>query len=59
VTWRLEGNHRAANTPYFAGAGGMTPPGGNTGAPAALVPGFAPDLRKVENRITLALLIKL
>ena len=59
VTWRLEGNHRASNTPYFSGPGGMTPLGGNTGAPGTLVPGFTPDLRKSENRITLALLIKI
>ena len=59
VTWRLEGNHRAANAPYFAGPGGMTPFGGNTGAPGTAVSGFQPDLRKSENRITLALLVKL
>ncbi|HXT01830.1 MAG TPA: outer membrane beta-barrel protein [Elusimicrobiota bacterium] len=59
VTWRLEGNHRAANTPYFAGAGGMTPIGGNTGAPGTSVPGFTPDLRRSENRIALALLVKI
>jgi hypothetical protein len=59
VTWRLEGNHRAANAPYFAGPGGMTPSGGNTGTPATAAPGFTPDLRKAENRITVALLIKI
>jgi hypothetical protein len=59
VTWRLEGNHRAANVPYFAGPGGMTPVGGNTGTPGTLVPGFTPDLRKSENRITVALLVKI
>ena len=59
VTWRLEGNHRAADVPYFAGPGGMTPLGGNTGAPGTVVPGFTPDLRKSENRITLALLVKI
>lgn len=58
VTFRWEYNHRAANVPYFAGSGGVTPAGGNTGAPASLVPGFAPDLRKTENRINLALLVK-
>lgn len=31
ITFRLEYNHRAANVPYFAGPGGVTPPGGNTG----------------------------
>jgi hypothetical protein len=59
VTWRLEYNHRQANLPYFAGSGGMTPLGGNTGAPGALVPGFTPDLVKAENRVTAALLIRL
>jgi hypothetical protein len=59
VTWRLEGNHRAANTPYFAGPGGMTPLGGNQGGPGSPVGGFTPDLRKSENRITLALLVKI
>jgi hypothetical protein len=59
VTFRLEGNHREANVPYFAGSGGVTPPGGNTGPPGSLVPGFTPDLRTSENRITFALLVKL
>ena len=36
VTFRLEFNHRAANVPYFAGEGGVTPPGGNTGAPGSI-----------------------
>jgi len=58
VTFRAEYNHRQANVPYFAGHGGLTPPGGNTGDPASLVPNWSPDLVKVENRITLALLVK-
>ena len=58
-TFRLEWNHRAANVPYFSGPGGVTPPGGNTGAPGSFVPGWAPDLRKYENRFTIALLVKL
>ncbi len=57
-TYRLEYNHRAANVPYFTGPGGLTPPGGNNGAPSVLVPGWAPDLRNSENRITFALLVK-
>jgi hypothetical protein len=57
-TYRLEYNHRAANVPYFAGPGGVTPPGGNTGAPGSLVPGWSPDLRNSENRITGAFLVK-
>jgi hypothetical protein len=59
LTWRFEYNHRAANVPYFAGPGGMTPIGGNSGAPGSFVPGFTPDLVKAENRINVALLIKL
>ncbi len=42
ITWRMEYNHRAANVPYFSGPGGITPPGGNTGAPGSLVPGWTP-----------------
>ena len=57
-TYRLEYNHRAANVPYFAGPGGVTPPGGNTGSPGSLVPGWTPDLRDSENRITAAFLLK-
>jgi hypothetical protein len=59
VTFRFEGNHRAASVPYFAGQGGVTPPGGNTGPAGSFVPGFSPDLRKNENRIIIALLVKL
>jgi hypothetical protein len=58
ITFRWEYNHRAANVPYFGGLGGVTPPGGNTGAPGSLVPGFVPDLRKRENRLNLAILVK-
>jgi hypothetical protein len=58
-TFRFEYNHRAANVPYFSGEGGVTPPGGNTGTPGSLVPGFTPDLRKYERRFTIAVLIKL
>jgi Putative beta-barrel porin-2, OmpL-like. bbp2 len=71
ITFRWEYNHRAANVPYFSGSGGVTPPGGNNGAPGALVclAGFTvcngsptntwlPDLRKTENRATMAILVK-
>lgn|GEM_PF-4933567 len=44
--------------PYFAGPGGVTPPGGNSGAPGSAVAGFAPDLRKYENRLNLAMLVR-
>ncbi|MFI5231633.1 MAG: outer membrane beta-barrel protein [Gemmatimonadales bacterium] len=59
-TLRLEYNYRAASVPYFAGPGGVTPPSGNTGTPQMLVPNnWQPDLRKAENRMTLAMLVKL
>jgi len=58
ITFRWEFDHRAANVPYFSGPGGITPAGGNIGAPGSLVPRFTPDLRKTENRINLALLVK-
>jgi putative OmpL-like beta-barrel porin-2 len=57
--FRLEFNHRHASVPYFSGEGGVTPPGGNTGAAGSRVPDWVPDLRKDENRLTFALLIKL
>jgi hypothetical protein len=59
TTFRFELNHRESSVPYFAGPGGVTPLGGNTGTPSALIPGFTPDLRKTETRINLALLVKL
>lgn len=64
VTFRLEYTHRAADVPYFAGRGGMTPPNGagghvNQGAPGSAVEGWSPDLVRTENRITLALLFRL
>lgn len=58
ITFRWEYNHRAADVPYFSGPGGITPPGGNTGAPGSQVAGWSPDLRKDENRLTFALLVK-
>ncbi len=59
ITFRAEVIHRAANVPYFVGSGGITPTGGNVGAPGSIVPGFTPDLRKTETRINLALLVKI
>jgi len=58
ITFRWELNHRAASVPYFAGSGGVTPPGGNTGPAGSKVPDFTPDLVKAENRINMALLVK-
>lgn len=33
ITWWAEIGYRHSNVPYFAGAGGVTPPGGNNGSP--------------------------
>ena len=59
ITFRLEFNHRWASVPYFAGAGGVTPPGGNQGAAGSNVAGWAPDLTTVENRLTAAMMVRL
>jgi hypothetical protein len=66
ITFRWEFDHRAANVPYFSGPGGITPTSCSTaflgnnicGSPGAFVPGFTPDLKKIENRIDLAILVK-
>jgi putative OmpL-like beta-barrel porin-2 len=74
ITFRWEFDHRAANVPYWTGPGGITPPAGNTfGAPGArvcldssLAPStgcgpiglWHPDLKKIENRFNLAILVK-
>jgi hypothetical protein len=66
VTFRWEFDHRAANVPYWSGPGGITPTSCPTaplvenicGSPGAFVPGFTPDLKKIENRIDLAILVK-
>jgi hypothetical protein len=58
LTFRWEYNHRATNVPYWSGEGGITPPGGNIGAPGSVVAGWAPDLRKREDRVNMALLVK-
>jgi putative OmpL-like beta-barrel porin-2 len=74
ITFRWEFTHRAANVPYWSGQGGVTPPSGNTsGTPGALVcldgilappTGCAgvglwtPDLKKIENRLNFAILVK-
>ena len=66
ITFRGEFDHRAANVPYFSGPGGVTPTSCPTapivenicGSPGAFVPGFTPDLKKIENRIGLSILVK-
>ena len=37
---------------------GVTPRGGNTGAPGSIVPDWTPDLRRSEQRTTAAILVK-
>jgi hypothetical protein len=59
ITFRAEFNHRAASVPYFSGPGGVTPPGGNQGAPGSIYSTWSPDLVKDENRLTLAMMIKM
>jgi hypothetical protein len=59
VTFRSEYTHRAANVPYFAGHGGVTPPGGNQGLPGSPVEGWEPDLQKTEDRVMFALMARI
>ncbi len=61
VTFRFELNHRQADVPYFVGAGGVTPPGGNQGSPGSVVTtpaGWQPDLVKTETRMNLAMMVR-
>ena len=58
-TFRVEYNHRHADVLYFAGQGGVTPPGGNQGSPGSTVTDWSPDLRHTEDRVTAAILVKL
>jgi hypothetical protein len=37
ITWWTEADFRHSDVPYWTGAGGVTPPGGNNGSPASLV----------------------
>jgi hypothetical protein len=37
ITWWTEATFRHSDVPYWTGAGGVTPPFGNTGSPASLV----------------------
>ncbi len=56
MTFRFEYSHRNANVPYFAGHGGTTSPDGWITTPTA---GWRPDLKKVEDRLTLAMNFRL
>jgi hypothetical protein len=37
ITWWAEAGYRHSDVPYWTGRGGITPPGGNTGAPGQYV----------------------
>jgi hypothetical protein len=56
ITFRLEYGHRKSNVPYFPGSGGTTSPDGWIDTPTA---NWRPDLRKTENRLTVAVNVRL
>ncbi len=71
ITWWAEGTFRHSSVPYWSGAGGVTPPGGNNGAPASCVGGgndsttgqcligdWFPDLRTREVVVGAGVLVK-
>jgi hypothetical protein len=41
ITWWTEATFRHSSVPYWSGTGGITPPGGNNGAPGSCVGGSA------------------
>ncbi len=58
VTFRFEYGYRQSNIPYFAGHGGTTSPSGWTNGPTTSGV-WKPDLRKTENRFTIAVNFRL
>jgi Putative beta-barrel porin-2, OmpL-like. bbp2/Carboxypeptidase regulatory-like domain len=71
ITWWTEATFRHSSVPYWSGSGGVTPPGGNTGAPGSCVGGGAdantgncsaddwfPDLRTREVVVGAGVLVK-
>ena len=53
ITWWMETGYRHSDVPYWTGRGGITPPGGNNGAPAQYAcitgaPSGATDLATAE-----------
>jgi hypothetical protein len=71
ITWWTEATFRHSSVPYWSGQGGITPPGGNNGAPASCVGGGAdpttgncnvgdwfPDLRTREVIVGAGLMVK-
>jgi hypothetical protein len=59
ITYRFEYIHRETDVPYFAGHGGVTPPGGNQGAAGSAVTDWHPDLIHHDDRVNLALMVRL
>ena len=71
ITWWTEATFRHSSVPYWSGSGGVTPPGGNNGAPASCVGGgndpttgqcsagdWSPDLRTREVVVGAGVLVK-
>jgi hypothetical protein len=71
ITWWTEATFRHSSVPYWAGPGGITPPGGNNGSPASCVGGPAdptsgnctaadwfPDLRTREIVLGAGVMVK-
>jgi hypothetical protein len=71
ITWWTEATFRHSDVPYWTGAGGVTPPGGNNGAPGSCVGGgsssltgqcsagdWFPDLRTREVVVGAGVLLK-
>lgn len=56
ITFRSEFNHRWASVPYFVGSGGITSPDGWSTTNST---GWAPDLVQSEDRMTLAMLVRM
>lgn len=57
MTFRIEFVHRGSTVPYFAGHGGVTSQTGLTTTP--LDPSWRPDLVKNEDKVILAMLLRL
>ena len=71
ITWWTEATFRHSSVPYWSGSGGVTPPGGNNGAPGSCVGGgsdattnncsagdWFPDLRTREVVVGAGVLVK-
>jgi hypothetical protein len=56
LSYDLEVSHRASTVPYFAGHGGVTSPDGYFTTATPL--GWRPDLRKTDDRIIAAMLVR-